>query len=342
MLIAFLLVCAHYTFGNFLGLPIYCYFIIPLLAGFQNIKAITLGIFRNLSKAMEFGIINVSATGLNLFVSLILVIGLGWDWQGRATAQIIAAFVFGFICLLLLKKEGYLKLNYSKTLARENLKFSMPLIPSIFAISIINQIDRFFIKEISGEEALGIYAIGVSFGMIITFFLYSFEQVVIPKIYKKLSDKENLKNNHSQLVGFTKVYVILIFSLAIILFIGSYLLFELNFLPAKYSPARQYIFWVTIAYGLWGICTILTPYINFSKKTKYLLVAAVIGSIINLIGNYFLITQYGAIGAAYSKVITFGIMVILYWYFGQKLQNMTWFGRAPFRFSKNEFLSFIK
>ncbi len=340
--IALLLIGARWFFGDFLNLPIYYYFLIPLLAGFQNIKAIMLGIFRNLSKALEFGIVNISATGLNLCLALILIVGLGWNWQGSVTAQIVTAFIFGFVCLLLLKREGYFKLNFSKKIALENFEFSFPLIPSIFAISIINQIDRFFIKEISGERALGMYAIGISFGMIITFFLYSFEQVIIPRIYKKLSDKKNLKTNHRQLIGFTKIYVVLIFTLALLLSAGSYLLFEINFLPIKYLPARQYIFWITIAYSLWGVCTILTPYINFSKKTKYLLFAAIIGCVINLIGNYFLIHQYGAIGAAYSKVITFGTLVLLYWYFGKTLQKMEWFTGEPFSFSIKDFLSFIK
>ena len=284
----------------------------------------------------------MTATSLDLSLSVLLVIFIGLGWQGRVNAQIITTVVFGIASLFLLKKEGYFNLKINKEIAKENLKFSFPLIPSILAISIINQVDRFFIKEIVGDAALGMYAIGASFGMIITFFLYSFEQIVVPSIYKKLSAKTDQENNRKLLISFTKFYGILVFLLAILISIGSYLLLEWNFLPEKYLPAQAYIFWIAAAYALWGLCTILTPYINFSKKTNYLLIATVIGCIINLVANYFFIHQYGAIGAAYAKVLTFGVVLFLYWYFGKELLQMNWFAKGTFKFSKKDLLNLLR
>lgn len=339
VLVAALLSLGWFVFGNFLGLPFQYYLLIPIIAGLQNLKAINLSVFRNLSKANEFGFLNISDTLFNLILSLVLVVGLGWDWEGRANAQIITATLTGIICFFLLRKEGYIGLGYNKSIATENFKFSTPLIPSIFAISIIMQVDRFFIKEISGETELGMYAIGTSFGMMITFILYSLEQIVVPTIYQKLSNKDN---NYEQLVRFTKTYGVLSVLLAGILTAVSYLLFEFNFLPESYLPARRFIGWIAIAYALWGLCTIMTPYINFSKKTGFLLKATIVGCFVNLIGNYFLIHQFGAIGAAYSKVLTFGVILILYWYYGKRLMKINWFGEGTTMASSKEFLSFIK
>ncbi len=341
LILSALLFISKIIFGNYLGLPTYCYLLIPLLAVFQNYKAITLSIYRNLSKAMNFGAVNITTTALNFGLSILLVIGIGLGWQGRVNAQIFASLFMGVVSIFLLKKEGYFSFKLGKKIVKENLAFSFPLIPSIFAISIINQIDRFFIKEIAGESALGMYAIGTSFGMIITFFLYSFEQIIVPSIYKTLSANKNKAANRKVLMSFTKFYGILVFVLAFLISAGSYLLLELNFLPEKYLSARKFIFWIAIAYALWGMCTMLTPYINFSKKTKYLLWATGIGCIINLVANYFFIHQYGAIGAAYSKVLTFGVVLVLYWYFGKKLMKMNWFQKGSFSFSKKEFLNLL-
>lgn len=331
---AILISSIGYFIFDFIGLPLKYYLLIPILSFLYNVKAICLTVLRNDSKPIAFGLLNNSSTTLYLILTLSLVVGLGYDWEGRVNAEIFTALIMCFVSLFILKKEGYLNKKISRSILKENFKYSSPLIPGLFALTLINLSDRFFLKEMVGDAELGLYSIGNSLGMIITFILYSFEQISIPLIYKRLS--ENKEFSKIQLVKFTNIYISIIFVLVVLVTAGSYVLLDLNFLPEKYLPARQYIFWIAIAYGLWGMCAIIAPYIDYYKKTQLLLKAAVIGCIVNLICNYFFILQFGAIGAAYSKVLTFLIVFILYGYYGNKLEPMPWFTIKSFSYQKSD------
>ena len=339
--IGLLLTLGSQAFGNPIGLPLRYYLLIPLIAFFLNLKAINLTLFRNDNKALSFGLLNIAATLLYLILALYFVVLNGENWEGRANAEILSAVIIGIISILLLKKEDYLTRSIKKKTIAENLSFSIPLIPSLLAISIINISDRFFIEALSGTHELGMYAIGTTFGMMITFLLYSVEQIFVPTIYKKLSDTNSAAKNRLTLVRLTNYYILLIVLLAALLTGVSYLLFDLNFLPQQYLPARRYIGWIAFSYALWGICTILTPYINYSKNTKYLLYAALVGCCINLSANYFLIHQFGAIGAAYAKIITFATMACLYWIYGKRLTPMPWFTKQSWKIERSDFHNFL-
>ncbi len=335
-----LLIGSRYFFGDFIGLPYYYYLLIPIVSFLYNVKAITLAVLRNSAKALYFGILNNSATILYLGLAVFLVVSQEQNWKGRVNAEIIAAAVVSIGCLILLKSEGFLNFKINKDIIKENFQFSFPLIPSLLALTLINLSDRFFIKEMVGEGELGMYSIGNSLGMIISFALYSFEQISIPILYKRLS--ERAEKNKVQMVKFTYLYIVLVFFLIIGVTLGTYLLLDLNFLPEKYLPVKRFIMWIALAYGFWGLCAILAPYIEFYKKTKYLLYASLIGCVFNLIANYFFILNFGAIGAAYSKVLTFFLVFILYWYFGNKLEPMPWFTKESFKFKKSDFVEFIR
>ena len=338
-LIGFVLLIARYIFGDFLSLPLKYYFLLSFLTFFANVTTLNLCILRNIGKATTFGVFQISSTILNLLISILLVVSFNYDWEGRAYAIIVTSCVFCLVALYYLYQTGYLSFQFSFDLIKPGLLFSTPLIPSVLFISFINYIDRFFIKEIKGEEELGLYAIGFSFGMIVSFIIISFEQVFIPWIYKLISDKDKLEASKLDLVRFTYIYCVIVITLAILVTIGSHLLLHFNFLPQKYSSAKQYILWISLSYSIWGICNILSPYIAITKQTNYILISTLIGCVVNMLGNYFLIDLYGTIGAAYSKVFTFTTILVGYLYFSNKIFPLPWLNRKAFHFSIKDFLN---
>jgi len=325
---------SRYLFGDFIGLPLKYYLLIPFVSFLYNIKAIILVLFRNNAKALSFGILNIAATILYISFAIYFVVIQKENWQGRANAEIISAFIVSAVSLFVLIKMKYLSFTINKSVIKENFKFALPLIPSLFALTVITLADRFFIKEMMGEAELGLYSIGMRLGMIIAFILYSFEQIALPFIYEKLSKEEEQYKLH--LVKFTILYFAMVLVVVVLVTIGSYILLELNFLPAKYLDAKKYIFWIALAYGFFGLSKILSPYIDFYKQTKFLMYAAIIGCVFNLVANYILILHFGTIGAAYSKVLTFFLIFLLYFFFSNKLSPMPWFKAKSYNFRKKE------
>ncbi len=341
ILSSILLLVSRYFFGDFLSFHWSYYVLIPMLVFMHNVKAINLAILRNNDKPVAFGVINVLATLSELAISLSFIVLLLYNWEGRINGMVLSSFLMLLICVYSLKKEGFLKPVISKSIISENIKFSLPLIPTVIAISFVNHVDTFFIKTFAGESELGLYAIGSSFGMIITFLLFAFEQISVPWLYKTLG-AEGENSPKVKLVKFTYLYVIMVLIMVILVTIGSYILFELHFLPEQYKGARNYIFFIALAYGLWGMSLVISPYIGYLKKTIYSLIATLIGCVFNLIANYYFISWYGTIGAAYSKVLTFLIILIAYWYFANRIFPMPWFRKDTFNITKADLKEIAK
>lgn len=328
--ISTLFIGARYLFGDFLALPMRFYFLIPIVCLTSSIFLLHLIILRNTHKAFEFGILQTIATIINFAVSLLLVVSFKYNWEGRAFAEIAANCSMAFVALFFLNKYKYLSYHFSLEKLKAGIKFSFPLVLSIIFISMISYVDRFFIKEMVSESALGLYAIGFSFGLILKSIIHSFEQVFTPWIYQHLSEKDSTKIKKLKLVRFTYLYSIILLILAVGIGIGGNLLLYINFLPSKFIGAGSFIFWIALSFAFWGVADIIIPYISITKKTRFTLISTGIGCIANLILNYLFINWFGTIGAAYSKVVTVLIIVVLYLYFANKVYPMPWFKKEAF------------
>lgn len=337
-----LFVGSRFVFGDYLSLPTRYYFLIPLVCLTSTIFLLNLIILRNNHKAFSFGLLQTLGTISNFSVSLLLIVGLKYNWEGRATAEIIANSTMALISIIFLFKDNYLSRLFSLEKLKAAVNFSLPLVASILFISMVSYVDRFFIKEMVSESALGIYSIGFSFGLILKSIIHSFQQVFTPWIYQHLSEKDQRKVRKVKLVKFTYLYSIIILILALGVGIGGNILLYLNFLPAKYLGAGSYIFLIALSFAIWGIIDIIGPYIAITKKTKYTLISTGLGCICNLILNYLFISWFGTIGAAYSKVVSVMIILVCYIYFANRIYPMPWFDYQALKISPKEIKEFLK
>ncbi len=342
VVVTFLFVGARFLVGNFLELPLTYYFLIPIVCLTSSVFLLHLIILRNSHKAFEFGVLQVLGTIINFSTSILLIVFLKYDWSGRALAEVAANGSLAIISLFFLAKYKYISSNLSFEKLKEAFSFSLPLVFSILFISMISYVDRFFIREMVGERALGIYAIGFSFGMILKSIINSFEQVFVPWIFQHLSNKDKQKIHKIKLVRFTYIYSFFLLILSLCVGIGGNILLLLGFLPDKYLGAGEFIFWIALSFSLWGIANVFSPYIGITKKTRYTLLSTGIGCTINLILNFALIRHFGTIGAAYSKVITVITIVGLYFFFANRLYPMPWFDYKAFKISLSDLKEFVK
>jgi len=110
-------------------IPPYLIFLAFLYTLFTQISEIILILWRVSSKVAYFGIFRVSKTALDLGLSIVLIVSLGYGWEGRIYPQVIVAFVFAVIGLYLLYRLGHIKtLKGDKEYRKKALSYSVPLI----------------------------------------------------------------------------------------------------------------------------------------------------------------------------------------------------------------------
>ena len=294
---------------------------IVLVALFQSIFAIALGLWRVEQKSLPYGLFQISRTILNVSLSVVFVVLLDWGWQGRILGVIATSVIFGILSIFVIYKREYIKFSFNKKYIKDALFFGIPLIPHALGGWIITGIDRIFINSMVGVAATGLYSVGYSVGMIIGLLAHSFNLAWSPFLFEKL--KENNYLTKVKIVKFTYLYDVGIIILALALsFIAPY--FLKFFVSKNFYFAYKYVLWIALGYAFQGMYFMVVNYIFYIKKTYILAWVTFTSAGINIVLNYFFIKANGAIGAAQATTITFFVQFIMVWILSSKVYRMPW------------------
>lgn len=304
-----------------LSLPKFWVLILPII-GFMSMSILfNSTLLRTREKPISFMGFEVGQALTVAILSIGLVVGLNIGWVGHAGALAASTIVFGVIALISIVNQGYWYAKISRHHIKSILGISVPLLPHALAGVIISVSDRIFIERLVGVEAVGLYSVGYYFGMVIMLFTDAFIKAWNPWFFKKMASSN--VSDKKAIVRYSYLYMVALF-----IGVATYIVISLAIFPyivsTEFTPASEYIPWVCIGYGVFGIYQLFFPYFVFLKRTSYVAKATVCAAIINLIGNYYLIREFGPVGAAYSTILAFGVSSIIVAYGAVKLTPMPW------------------
>jgi len=190
---------------------------------------------------------------------------------------------------------------FSGAMAKRLLNDSWPLIFGSMAASIYMQIDQVMIKAMLGNNSAGQYAVAVKLSSMWLFVTTSITSTLRPLIIKAKGQNESfyfrkIEDMYSVLVkiSFLISFVVALFSEEIILFLYGGEYFE------SIDVLRVYVWtiiFVFLSNGSWAY------YLNENLQ-KLASVRLVIGAIVNILLNLYLIKIYGLMGAVYATLIS--------------------------------------
>lgn len=303
------------------SIPTQLIWIAVIISFSQFITNVVLILWQVQLKPIYYGIYQISQTIIIMLLSLVLVVIFGMNWRGRVYAQLITLIIYSIIGIYIISKNKWLSFNFNYEYIKHALHFGVPLIPHLLGGAIMTMIDRIFITRMVGIETTGIYTVGYQIGMIINILATAFNQAYIPWLYSKL--KENLETVKYKIVKFTYLYFALILFLAFLLSFISPKLLDI-FIGKKYNESNIFIAWVAVGYAFNGMYLMVTNYVFYAQKTKYLSWITLIGSFLNIGLNYILIKKNGAIGAAQATTIIYTVKFILTWIYSSSVYRMPW------------------
>jgi len=150
----------------------------------------------------------------------------------------------------------------------------------------------------------------------------AFTKAFVPHLFDKLKNIiEDKKNEIVKLSYFVYVFLIVI-SLGI--FIIGYFSVGLIF-GQQYLDTREFILPLVLAAMFKGFYKLHVNYIMFTKKTYKITQITFTTGILNITLAYFMIQQFGLLGAAYSMLIITFLQYVFSFYVGNKLIPMPWF-----------------
>lgn len=321
--IYFMLTLGLYSqFDTIFSIPTKFLLIVPFIAFMQMVNNLNITILRNEQRAYMFGVFEVSLTAVIMSVTILSLVVLGFGWYSQVVGIFVAGVIFSIAGFIYMHKRGYISLVFDKEKIKSILNISIPLIPHILGGLVIAASDRLFIEQMVSLEAVGLYAVGYSFGMIVMLFTDSFIKAWSPWFYKSMANPTDSKK--AKIVKYTYLFIIGLFVLTGIISVAAKFILP-YFVDEKFYGASEFIFWVALGYALRGVYQIFFPYLVHINCTSFLAVSTVVAAVVNLALNYLLIDMYGAIGAAYATVGAFAVSASLVFWYQKRNFYMPWF-----------------
>lgn len=294
-----------------------------IVASCSVIIRIRLGQWQVQKQAIKYGVLQISQSLFNMFLSLLLVVFFLKGAEGRIDAQIIMSLIFVLVALFLLNKDGLLKLFiWRKDYLSEALRFGLPLIPHTAGAFLLTSVDRFVINQEIGLAEAGIYMVAVQLTAAIGLVFDAINKAYVPWLFEKL--KTNQMKEKQKIVKLTYLWFsLIILGVMLSFFIGPYLVVLIA--GEQYEQAGKIVGWLALGQGFQGMYLMVTNYIFFSKRTGLLSLASISSGILNLILLIVLVRIFGLEGAAIAFAFSMGIRFLLTWWIAHKRHPMPWF-----------------
>lgn len=287
---------------------------VSLVTVSMNLWYLPFSLFVRMENRMTlFAIINIVASlsmiFCNIFLLSIFQIGVYALILSSAIVQLIQLLFY-----LRFSKIKFYKSRFDKTLLKHMLKYSLPLLPTVLASWVLNLSDRYILLYYCDEFSVGLYGIAARFGTAISLFANGVYMSYTTYAYGK-KDDEDAQRQYSRILNAFSVTVLFI------CFIVSTYGREIISIMTESSYQKSYYLLIPILYSqlFYGMNTIVGYAMGFEKKSYYNFIATGSGAALNVILNIVFIPKFEALAAAYSTVISFAFMMLLTYFFAQKL-----------------------
>jgi O-antigen/teichoic acid export membrane protein len=272
---------------------------------FGQIMSQSVEVFRLLYKPWSYISITLGQTLGSAAIAITLIVGFGFGilgfFVGMLSGSVLAA-TFGWWRI-----RNYVDFSrWHSSWWPKVLKFGAPLVPAGLGMYVLNSADRWFISYYHGQDALGLYAVGAKFAMLISMAVTTFRQAWWPVAMDAMHSKDGPE------VYRTIARLYLGIGSAGVVFLTAISPLLVNWLttPAYFDsyPIVGILAWHSIFYGFFLIGA---GGIWKAEKTAWAPFLMGAAELINVGLNALLVPNYGVMGAAFSTSVSFCVWIIL-------------------------------
>ena len=224
---------------------------------------------------------------------------------------LLTELVFLIITLLLIIRE--LSFDDIKIrIPKKYFLYAMPLVPTMVLSWFINSSDQFMIVHYSSLEENARYSLYYTYSRIPHWIIITpLNYALLPFLSKFNYSGENIIKVNNYIKESLNISFIIISTLIIgLIFYGSELIYLLS---NEEVNSSSIILIMLISFSVFATALYQVVYhiVSLNNKTGVLIYIFGIGAVINILFNYFTISEYGLIGAAVSTLISFSIVGLL-------------------------------
>ncbi|TWW12145.1 hypothetical protein E3A20_03590 [Planctomyces bekefii] len=282
----------------FPAVEFYPYLFLGLVNSFlSSLSAIPYVVMRIKQLPKIFAALSIATFSIYALLGIVLIAHFDMGLNGYYMAQIASnGFSAVFFTALMLRWSRPCLRNPH---LQESWKFAVPLLPSSIASSISSILDRFLFQRLGGLEALGLYSLGLKFVNIVMIVHSTLKLSYGPFFYKTLAEEKDPKATIARVVDFY-IFPYFMAGVAISIFVGQYVHW-IN--KVAFFPIVQYVPFLISTAILSSLYTYYAPGIVLSKRTKLLMIPAVLQLVGIASGAYLLVPAFGVWGMIAAKIL---------------------------------------
>ena len=269
-------------------------------------------VLRMEQRSAEFSVLAVIRSVATVAMRLALVVGLGLGVLGVVIADlVVTAALMG---ILLRRFAPLVRPVFSASVLRQSLAFGLPRVPHAAAQQVIAVGDKFILAAFRPIAEVGVYSMGVSFGLTQKLFLSAFEYAWAPFYYAASREP-------GAAALFAKVTTYGVAALGLLTAGLSAVARDLLDVMTRgvFVEAAPVVAWTAVGVFLQGVYLLTSIGLNITKHTGYYPASTLVAAAANVGLNYALIPRYGMIGAAWANAAAYAVQAALAFTFSQRV-----------------------
>lgn len=292
---------------NFVGLPYMMIVMMFIAILFSQALFFWAGQQRLQYKYKTLIIVTILSSVLAPFIALFCIMKLGMGYEAVIYGYVLSTLLFGGFLFIKLLKEG--KIIYNRDYWNYSLSLSIPLLPHYLSLIVLGQLSRIMVQFYCGPSMAGIYSLAYQVSLIMNLIISGINSALTPWLYQNLKNKEYRKIKQT-----TTILILSISSISIVaMFVSPEIVRILG--TEEYLQAVWIIPPILLSTIVTFIYSIFGTILFYFEKTNLIAIATTSGAILNVILNMIFIPRYGFIAAAYTTLISYVTLYLMYRFF---------------------------
>ena len=295
----------------------------------DSVTAIPFARLRLQNQARVFASLKILSIVLNIVFQLIFLVYLPSIYEPSAVDGVTSNFFaeprIDHIFLANMVANIIILLMFAKTLLsyrpafsiaafRPYLLYSLPLLLTGISGWVVDQADKFLVKEMMTTEDLGVYAQTFKLAIFMSLAVQAFRYAGEPFFFNKHKE-ENAPSMFADIL-----YYFTLFSLVVFVGVGVNveLIGNIFLRNPAYRVALNLVPILLMAKLFFGVYVNISIWFKLKDKTIYGTYFTLVGALITIAGNLLLIPSYGYLGTAITMLLGYVVMTTLCYLVGRK------------------------
>ncbi len=276
---------------------------------FIVLHSIHQSIMKGMQEGKRLTVINIIVFFIQISLNLLFIIVFDMKALGVLSATLIVNVFYFFFMIYDLRKNNLMIFTFDRSIIKDCLRYSIPIIPHDLSTHIAQLASRVFINKEGSLDSVGLYSISSQFGAITDIVQASVNHAFQPWFFETMN--EGKESGKKSIINIS--LGLLIFYTIIYLFIGLFSQDIVILLTAKsFWLAWTPIPIIVVAYSIKSIYYFYINILFYNKNaTRWIFIATLTGSISDIVIASLMIPLYGIYGAALSFLVAKMVVVIV-------------------------------